>query len=217
MPEQMFTTDPANPEDASISAVKALSKASSQGQRIYHITQANQATVLPNINHDQDTIAEINAALSAGKEVITHTDHISVLEWSGAGYIIFDPQTGDGSYKIGGGINGGLYMLFAVATSALLALVVGVGGVLVSIPILAALAGTFLITAGLAVWYGPDYETYSEQIELIGTIMMITTLGAGMVAFALALGAIAAAVNVAIIATLAVTLLGMIQVITNEE
>ena len=26
--------------------------------------------------------------------------------WSGAGYIIFDPQTGSGAYKIGGGQNG---------------------------------------------------------------------------------------------------------------
>jgi len=41
-----------------------------------------------------------------GKEVITHTDAVSVPGWSGAGYIIFDPQTGSGAYKIGGGQNG---------------------------------------------------------------------------------------------------------------
>ena len=98
----MFTTDPLNPADA-VSAVKALSKASAAGQRIYHITQANQATALPNIHHDPDTMAEINTALSVGKEVITHTDSISVPGWTGAGYIIFDPQTGDGAYKIAGG------------------------------------------------------------------------------------------------------------------
>jgi len=37
VPEQLFTTDRTNPADA-ISAVKALSKANAQGQRIYHIT-----------------------------------------------------------------------------------------------------------------------------------------------------------------------------------
>ena len=52
-------------------------------------------------------MAEINAALQVGKEVITHTDAISVPGWSGAGYIIFDPVTGGGAYKISGGGNGG--------------------------------------------------------------------------------------------------------------
>jgi hypothetical protein len=60
IPEQMFVT-PENPGEA-VSAVKALQKAASQGQRIYHITQENMATALPNLR----------------KEVITHTDPISV-------------------------------------------------------------------------------------------------------------------------------------------
>jgi hypothetical protein len=50
---------------------------------------------------------EIRNALNAGKEVITHTDAVSVPGWKGAGYILFDPQTGDGAFKIGGGMNGG--------------------------------------------------------------------------------------------------------------
>ena len=70
------------------------------------ITQANQGAALPNISHDPDTMAEIRSALAVGKEVITHTDAVSVPGWSGAGYIIFDPQTGSGAYKIGGGQNG---------------------------------------------------------------------------------------------------------------
>ncbi|NOX76209.1 MAG: hypothetical protein GXP17_06240 [Gammaproteobacteria bacterium] len=107
VPEQLFTTDPANPADA-ISAVKALSKASAQGQRIYHITQANQNIALANINHDPYTMAEIRNALAVGKEVMTHTDVVSVPGWSGAGYIIIDPVTGSGAYKIGGGLNGSL-------------------------------------------------------------------------------------------------------------
>ena len=107
VPEQLFSADPTNPPDA-ISAVKALSKANTQGQRIYHITQANQGAALSNINHDQNIVDEIRNALNVGKEVITHTDAVSVPGWSGAGYIIFDPQTGDGAYKIGGGQNGGL-------------------------------------------------------------------------------------------------------------
>ena len=81
------------------------------GQRIYHITQANQATILPNIHHDPDTMDEIKNALNAGQEVITHTDAVSVPGWSGAGYIIIDPVTGDGAYKISGGGNGGYLLI----------------------------------------------------------------------------------------------------------
>jgi hypothetical protein len=49
--------------------------------------------------------------LAAGLEVITHTDAVSVPGWSGAGYIIFDPETGSGAFKIGGGQNGGFSAL----------------------------------------------------------------------------------------------------------
>jgi len=105
IPEQMFVTEE-NPGEG-VSAVKALQKASAQGQRIYHITPANQAGALPNIHHSSETMNEIRQALAVGKEVITHTDSISVPGWSGAGYVIYDPEMGSGAWKIGGGMNGG--------------------------------------------------------------------------------------------------------------
>ncbi|MFV1977302.1 MAG: hypothetical protein ACC651_16285, partial [Candidatus Scalindua sp.] len=110
----MFNTDPNNPPDA-ISAVKALAKASAAGQRIYQITQANQSSILPNIHHDPATMAEIRASLNVGKIVITHTDAVSIPGgWSGAGYIILDPETNVGAWKIGGGLNGG-YLALAIS------------------------------------------------------------------------------------------------------
>lgn len=90
-----------------VSAVKALQIATSQGQRIYHITSQNQAQVLPQLRLDGLALNEINQALATGKEVITHTDRISVPGWTGEGYILFDPDTGSGAYKIAGGANGG--------------------------------------------------------------------------------------------------------------
>jgi len=109
VPEQMLVF-PVNPGEA-VSAVKAITKATAQGQRIYHITQSNQSTALVNIDHNPETMAEISDALAVGREVITHTDPISIPGWSGAGYIIFDSETGDGAYKISGGMNGGNYPL----------------------------------------------------------------------------------------------------------
>jgi hypothetical protein len=65
---------------------------------------------------------EIRASLNAGKEVITHTDSDSVPGWSGAGYIIIDPDTGAGAYKISGGANGSFLtgLFFGIALGALL-------------------------------------------------------------------------------------------------
>ncbi len=94
VPEQLFT-NAQNPSEA-ISAVKAIKKASAAGQRIYHITPANQSAILGNIHHDSDTMTDIRNALNAGKEVITHTDAVSVPGWTGAGYIITDVDTGAG-------------------------------------------------------------------------------------------------------------------------
>jgi hypothetical protein len=89
-----------------ISLVEALQKANQQSQRTYHTTPANQTTTLPNIHHNALVMDEIRNALNAGKEVITHTDAVSVPGWSGAGYILYDPNIGDGAFKIGGGQNG---------------------------------------------------------------------------------------------------------------
>lgn len=63
--------------------------------------------MLPSIHHNPETMDEIRAAIAAGKEVTTHTNPISVPGWQGAGYVILDPEVGDGAWKIGGGANGG--------------------------------------------------------------------------------------------------------------
>jgi hypothetical protein len=86
--------------------VKALAIAASQGQKIYTITRANQDILLPQINVDPDVITEMQNALSAGKEVTVHQSPITQSGWTGTGYIITDPATGAGAYKISGGANG---------------------------------------------------------------------------------------------------------------
>jgi hypothetical protein len=78
-PEQMFSTED-QPADA-ISAVKALSKANAQGQRIYELTPANMAETLPNLNLARETEDEIRTALNAGLTVIAHTDPVEVPGW----------------------------------------------------------------------------------------------------------------------------------------
>lgn len=173
VPEQMFVNEQ-NPGEA-ISAVKALQKANAQGQRIYHITQANQATILPNIHHHPDTMAEIKNALNSGKEVITHTDAVSVPGWTGAGYIINDPVTGDGAYKISGGGNGG-WLIIAGVLMAILSLLVAnpVVGIIL-------LAGALLLAGcGLSAIFQDSrfFEVYAMfAIGLIGALLEAASVG----------------------------------------
>lgn len=67
---------------------------------------------------------EITTALAAGKEVIAHTDRITVSGWTGEGYVLFDPATGAGAYKITGGANGGWGYLVAAIVFGILAITI---------------------------------------------------------------------------------------------
>jgi hypothetical protein len=104
-PEQMFSTDehPAN----GISAVKALQIAGAEGQRIWTITSENVDIAIPNLNLPDDIISEIRNSAAAGMEITAHEQPVNFYGSSQVGYIILDPQTGAGAYKIGGGENGG--------------------------------------------------------------------------------------------------------------
>jgi len=104
IPELFFTNED-NPGEA-VSAVKALSIAAQQGQKIYQVTQANVDTVLPQLNIGQGVKDEIVASVAVGKEVTVSENNITVAGWVGVGYIISDPETGAGAYRISGGANG---------------------------------------------------------------------------------------------------------------
>jgi hypothetical protein len=138
VPEQLFSTTE-NPAQG-ISAVKALQIANEQGIPIYTINQTNIATILPQLQLDSETIADIQNAVNAGKEVTVSKTDITFNGWTGCGYIIIDPATGAGAYMISGGVNGCnliiglLILLFALILLAITALVciAGVGVVCVA-------------------------------------------------------------------------------------
>jgi transglutaminase-like putative cysteine protease len=92
-----------------VSAVRVLAIAAAQGQKIYTLTTANRAqhgSILASLLISQDVKVEISNALATGKEVTVHDRDIFKNGWTGAGYIILDPETGAGAYKIEGGNNG---------------------------------------------------------------------------------------------------------------
>lgn len=151
VPEQMFST-PTQPAQG-VSAVKALQLAAQQGQRIYHITQQNQAQTLPNLHVSGLAMTEIQKGLATGKEVIAHTDQINVSGWVGEGYLILDPETGSGAYKITGGSNGGFLIGVATGFFLFLSLMAAVvmAGTLVSLIAVVAAVAWFIVMAEMSV------------------------------------------------------------------
>ena len=60
---------------------------------------------------DANTRNEITNALYAGNEVTVHESPVNAFGWTGSGYIIFDPDTGSGAYKISGGADGAIVVI----------------------------------------------------------------------------------------------------------
>lgn len=97
--------DPTQPRG--MSATRALFVAAAQGQKLFRLTPDSQSG-LGQIGINSEARTDIANALAAGQEVTVHQNPVSQDGWSGTGYIIFDPTTGTGAYRISGGLNGGV-------------------------------------------------------------------------------------------------------------
>ena len=104
VPEQLLSLP--TEQNVAVSAVTALETALQQGGRVYSLNSTNAPDVLPQTALAADAIAEVYAALNVGKQVLVHTGAVTIPGWQGAGYIILDPETGSGAYKISGNANG---------------------------------------------------------------------------------------------------------------
>ncbi|MDO9385108.1 MAG: hypothetical protein Q7T65_00240, partial [Thiobacillus sp.] len=184
VPERLFAdpskpiTDPSQPQG--VSAVKALAIAAAQGQKIYTLNDRNQAyhqTIVAGLNTDADTKQEIGNALYAGKEVTVHQADINANGWTGMGYILLDPDTGAGAYKISGGANGGWTTLLASAAVGLISLVVGLTKIYVALwlfYVLAAIVVALVIAAAIDGW---DFKSYGNALDVISLSAVLPILG----------------------------------------
>ena len=173
VPERLFA-DPTKPLDdpsqpQGVSAVKAIAIAASQGQKIYTLTAHNaafHANILASLDTNENTKTEIRNALSAGMEVTVHQSDISVSGWTGSGYIILDPETGAGAYKISGGMNGG--WLSGLDNNA------GIIG------LLAAMLGSLTFTTGFMPFLIPLLAfTIAAALFTVGLIMFLDSMDGG--------------------------------------
>ena len=75
---------------------------------IYTITAENIDALLPKIQTTSDVLDEIRSAVSAGMQVIIPEREFSQGAIQAAGYVIVDPDTGTGLYRVSGGLNGAI-------------------------------------------------------------------------------------------------------------
>lgn len=101
--DQAFLRKPGH----SISSVTAFDLANANGQRLYRIDQNNLDSALAAINADRGVQQDIRNAVNAGFFALIHNEPIQNEAFSGSGYMLLDPDTGSGAYRISGGRNGG--------------------------------------------------------------------------------------------------------------
>jgi len=155
--------------------------ASPEGQRIFQIDGENLNQVMPQLNLDFLVENEIRDSVRAGHIVITHTHNVSVLGFNGSGYLVLDPDTLIGAYKISGGNNGGWFTLSLIATfsillaapSLLISLFAGDTALVAPIYIAALVAlASGLTIANLIL--GADFEEFEQEAAVIGFIASAT-------------------------------------------
>ena len=182
IPEKLFTdpTDANRPQG--VSAVKALALAVSQGQKIFTLNAQNQAqqpALLAQISIDPQAMAEIQNALAAGKEVTVHQSPITQSGWTGSGYIITDPETGAGAYKISGGANGAALVVFFIAVALAIVMpfiVLSVAGPLAAIlpALISGLNLSGLIQALSAFSFDQNNLTSEQRAARLGMLSLLS-------------------------------------------
>lgn len=100
--DQLFN----RPEETSVSTTQLMAIAAREGQRIYSITQDNVASALPSLAVGSAVKQDIENAVVNGMVAFVPEREIAHNGYSGAGYIIMDPDTGAAAYLIDGGRNG---------------------------------------------------------------------------------------------------------------
>ncbi len=111
-----------------VSAMHALAVAMQIGKRIYTITDANPQ-IIHTLAVSEGVKTDIRNAINSGKEVLVPEGNVLIDSWVGIGYVINDPRTGAGIYRISEGLNGGK-MPETDITAALTAVGLGVGLIL---------------------------------------------------------------------------------------
>ncbi len=101
--DQLFS----RPEETSVSATQILAIAARAGLRIYSIIQENAGAVVPRLGSSEGVKQDIMNAVSHGMVAYIPERDITHGDYTGTGYLLLNPDTGEGAYLLDGGSNGG--------------------------------------------------------------------------------------------------------------
>jgi hypothetical protein len=108
-------------QSEAVSAVKGIQLANSQGIPVHTVTGQNIATLLPTLQVSQEIKTDITNAVNQGWEAIVPERNLGVQDWIGVGYILENPENGEGFYRINGGAGSAVTISAAVIDDILLA------------------------------------------------------------------------------------------------
>lgn len=103
-----------------MSAATALKLAIDNGQRLFQINRENLPAALGQLGLSAFAEAEIARSVNAGLVVVAHERELRQGDWSGSGYVVFDPSTGSSLQRVEGGYAGGIE-LDCIVTAVMLA------------------------------------------------------------------------------------------------
>jgi RHS repeat-associated protein len=92
----------------SLSAATLLLRANEAQIPIYELSQSNVSQDLPTLSLTDDDKTDIQNAVGAGQIVLVPAREMRVGSWSGVGYVVMDPTTGAGAWRVSGGLNGAI-------------------------------------------------------------------------------------------------------------
>jgi len=87
----------------SISADMALILAQDQGIEVLHVDAGNLGSALGQLSYDPAIETEIEAWVLSGGEAYVPIAPLDFVQWSGVGYVLRDPETGEAKYQLAGG------------------------------------------------------------------------------------------------------------------
>ncbi len=91
-----------------ISTVSIFAQAYDEDIELLGITKDNVEEQLEKLNTDDETKQAVKEAAESGMVVTIPERDVTMGDWTGTGYIVTNPETGEGSYMISGGYNGGV-------------------------------------------------------------------------------------------------------------
>jgi hypothetical protein len=100
--DQLFS----RPDETSVSTTQFFAIAVRQGLKLYSVTADNIAAVLPQLAISQGVKDDIASMVSAGGVAFVPEREVLNKGYAGIGYMLLNPQTGEGAYLIDGGRNG---------------------------------------------------------------------------------------------------------------